>query len=611
MIHKMRPASILDLLDKQAETNPALPALSWRGPDGIATYSWDEYQQLVRTGALGLIELGVLPGDTVAIMAGNRPEHLIADLSSVSCAASTVSVYPTISDEQLVHILADADPKVIFVADEAQLTRLKTILSGRRWPAMIVLDAKSEDSLAAQELTWHQLVELGRASQVATHRELEERRVGISSDDIVTCIYTSGTTGLPKGVVLTHANVLWQLEAWEKMGVFRSSYRAVCYLPLAHIAERLWSLYFPLKSAGHVYFCASQSDLLDSLKSHRPSYFMGVPRVWEKLADTVRQLMQAPQFEDRAAEIERDRQALLTYWESKQQDVSIGPSLRVSATRAMEGVLAELRAELGMDKLVYPTCGAAPLPHDVKRFFASMGVTITEAYGLTETTGIATWERSDGGAIGSAGLPLPGCEIKLSDDGEVLVKSPGITPGYRNIPRSVDSGFVGEWFVTGDVGRLDDVGRLYIIDRKKEIIVSSAGKNIAPTAIESRIAVRGFVDQVLVVGEGRPYLVALMTVNHGALQEFATAHGLGESLNDLLRHPAVLADAERIVQDANEALSRPEQVKKFALLEESWTTQSGHLTPTLKLRRRVVENQHTGLVESLYADRTGRSTANA
>ncbi len=558
------------------------------------TSTWAEYADAVTLVARGLLQLGVQQGGTVALLVGNTPEHVIADLGAVSCAAATVSLYPTIADEQLEQILVDARPTVVVVPDRVQAERVRNLGRGLDLKTIVL------SGVDGPEMTWGALLDLGRCAPPESAQTLRIRRKAIAGDDVVTCIYTSGTTGAPKGVLLTHANVLWQLGAWDAMGIFRSAYRAVCYLPLAHIAERLWSLYFPLAAGGHVYFCANASDLMDSLVRHRPSYFMGVPRIWEKLADAWRQTVEGPEFDSRSDEIERDRASLLAYWEAVRRDEITSPRLRADAIRAREGVLREVLAVLGLDKVTTATCGAAPLSDEVKRFFASVGISLAEAYGLTETTGIATWERHDGTVPGSAGFPLPGCEIAITDEDEILVRSPGITPGYRNVDRAKDASFRGDWLVTGDIGRIGDDGRLYVVDRKKEIIVTGSGKNIAPTAIEPRIALRGLVDQVMVVGDGRPYLVAIMTPNTRALAAFAAQREISGDIHELVQHPEVLAEVERQVDEANLALSRPEQIKRFTLLGHTWSVQSGELTPTLKLRRKVVEAAYAPLLDSLY-----------
>jgi len=581
-----------------AEQQPTAPAISWPDGSSTRTLTWAQYQRACWVVAAGLIELGVRPGDTVAILAGNRVEHYVADLGAVLCGAATVSLYPTLADDQLAYILADAAPSVVVVPDAATRQRVNAALRPGSGACLVTLTGDPHTGGPHEVASWSELERSGERSLAAHRPEIERRVRETRPERVLTYVYTSGTTGAPKGVTLTHANMLWALDAWERVGIFAADYRVVSYLPLAHIAERLWSMYFPLQTGGHVLCCPSPDQLVGHLRMHRPSFFMGVPRVWEKLRLAAEELIDSDRYAGRAEEIAVARAVVGEAWTCRQTNQPLSPEVAAAAARHREGVLHDLRRDLGMDRTLTPASGAAALSPDVKAFFGSLGVPLIEAYGLSETTGVAVCERSGAGALGSVGTALPGCELRIAADGEIMIKSPGNTPGYRN--RDDAELFVDGWLASGDIGRLDEAGRLFVTDRKKELIVTGSGKNISPSAIEAKLAGRGLIDLVAVVGDDRPYLVALLTVRQQEVAAFAERHALAGAIGDLLADPAVLAEVQRVVDAANRQLSRPEQVKHFALIGDEWSVSSGELTPTLKLRRREVSSRYRSVIDALY-----------
>jgi long-chain acyl-CoA synthetase len=592
------PSHVAQLLDRQAERTPHHPVLSWLTDDGMQTLTWAEYRHQVRSVASSFLEMGVRRGEIVAILAPNIVEHYVADLAAVLCGGATVSLYPTLVDEQLAYILADAQPVVVVTVDAATADRIRNALpDGSSTHIVCVLGAvEGSDS---SHVSWTDVLARGSARLDTNDAELSSRLDSARAGDVATYVYTSGTTGMPKGVTLTHANLLFEMDAFDRMGFFVGGYRVISYLPLAHIAERLWSLYFPLKTGGNVLLCPDQSQLVKYLKLQRPSFFMGVPRVWEKLRDAATMMLAAEPYLSRSDEVAADRAVLAEAW-SLMQEGRLAPEHQVRALKAREGVLRDLRRDLGLDWTVNPASGAAALPEDLRDFWCSLGVHLTQAYGLSETTGVAVWERIGGGSRGSAGFPVPGCEVAIAEDGEILVRSPGTTPGYRNVDREESGLFLDDWLATGDIGHLDGAGRLHVTDRKKELIVNGSGKNMSPTAIEDKISGQGFINQVVAVGDGRPYVTGLMTVNEPALMSFAHGRGIEGTVPELIRHPAVLQEAQRLVGLANTRLSQPEQIKRFGLVSDQWSVESGDLTPTLKLRRRAVLARYTEVVDALY-----------
>ncbi|MFE1879188.1 AMP-dependent synthetase/ligase [Streptomyces diastatochromogenes] len=600
------PGTLPALLAARAADRATYPAVSWRATDGGTTVlTWQQYRALVLDVAAGYLRLGLEPGRTVAILAGNRVEHLAADLAASHCGAPSVSLYQTLSTEQLDHVVGDAEPQLIVVEEGARERIEKVPWVRKHAPHLIVLPERTGGSGTVSPESaatpWADLLASGAGHRAALAQEIERRVGALKPDDPLTYIYTSGTTGLSKGVTLTHHNLLWDARAMVRTGAFDRDYRAISSLPLAHVAERLWSIYVSLELGGHIYCLPDTKDLLDALTRHRPSTFMAVPRVWEKLAQGAKAFLDSSLMDAHRQALEADRATLAEQWGLRVDDAPVPARLRTAAELAREGVLREVRATFGLERAV-ACCGAAPLREDVAAFFASLGIYIHNGYGLTETAGVSVGDRLGGQSRGSVGLPLHGAHVRIAQDGEIELKSPGNTPGYRNLPDATAALYTADgWLRTGDIGHLDDAGRLHITDRKKEIIVNAAGKNIAPTGIESLIAGRDFVDLAMVVGEARPYVVALLSVDHQALTAFAAAEGIAEtSVDALLDHPAVRARAQKIVDEANSRLSRPEQIKRFVLLPSAWTAESGELTPSLKMRRSVIRDRYQDQIEALY-----------
>ncbi|MFD5228685.1 AMP-dependent synthetase/ligase [Streptomyces qaidamensis] len=595
------------LLAARAADRATYPAVSWRAADGtVTTLTWQQYRELVLDTAAGYLRLGLDPGRTIAILAGNRIEHLAADLAASHCAAAAVSLYQTLSIEQLDHVLRDAEPHLILVEETARERIEQVPWTAEHDPHLITLPAHPTHVAAPAPpvntpTTWQELLASGAGHRSTLLDEIERRSGALRPDDPLTYIYTSGTTGRSKGVTLTHHNLLWDAEAMVRTGGFDCDYRVVSALPLAHVAERLWSVYLALHLGGHVWCCADPKDLLDGLRAHRPSCVMTVPRVWEKLGQGAQAFLASPMMESHHEALQADRQTLIEEWRLILDDAPVAAELRTAAHRAREGILRDVRVMFGLDQAT-ACAGAAPMRENVAEFFASLGIYIHNGYGLTETGGVAVGDRLGGQSRGSVGLPLHGARVRIAPDGEIEIHSPGNTPGYRNLEHATAELFTDDgWLRTGDVGHLDKAGRLHITDRKKEILVNSAGKNIAPTGIESLIAGRDFIDLVMVVGEAQPYLVALLTVEPQALTAFAATQGIEETrIERLLEHAAVRARAQAIVDEANRRLSRPEQIKRFVLLASPWSVESGELTPSLKMRRTAIRERYQHHIEALY-----------
>ena len=593
------------LLARNAADHPGAPAVSWKVGDGTRTLSWSQYRERVLDVAAGLVSLGLGEGGVVAVLASNRVEHLLTDLATTHCRAVTVSIYPTVSSEQAEHILADCTPTVLIIEGANALRRFADLSWVREnAPTLISIDHHDQHEVDGIPLTFDfdSVAERGaRTRSGASGDELNRRIDAVSNNDLATLIYTSGTTGMPKGVELTHDNLLFGVSALMRSGMLDVAYRTVSHLPLAHIVERLWSIHLAMIKAGHVYCCPEASQLLPSLQAHRPSWFFTVPRIWEKLSGAVEAVIASPGFAPFADQIAADRQVLNKAWLKRRHDEPLTVAELTAAAIAREGPLREVKAFLGLDQAVCPASGAAALRADTAEFFAAISIDIFQGYGLTETSGAAAMDRPGLYSDGAVGLTSPGFEARIAADGEIQVRGRSVTRGYHNDSKKTEELFEDGWLRTGDIGRIDEAGRLFITDRKKEIIVTASGKNIAPTAIEDRIAGRSFIFQAIVHGEGKPYLTALLTADEVQLRRFASAANIPDvDVDQLLQHPVVLAEAQRVIDVANTSLSRPEQVKSFVFARNPFTIETGELTPTFKIRRSVVADKYMPLLDRLY-----------
>jgi len=417
-------------------------------------------------------------------------------------------------------------------------------------------------------------------------------------------LYTSGTTGNPKGVITTHRSVLCQLAAAGATGFMMERVRLVSYLPLAHIAERMGAIYGRVYNAGHVYFCRNAAELAATLGTVQPTAFFGVPRVWEKIQARIQALLAAEQDPARRAAAGAAMAVGRRYVRGCEFGNTTPDDLAGEFRRADEAVLRPIRSLLGLGEVTTVRSAAAPLTPDVAAFFAGLGMKILEVYGMTETTGLVTANTPSAFRLGTVGRAVPGAEVKIADDGEILTRGPLNTPGYLNLPdqtaQLIDAG---GWLHTGDIGSLDRDGFLSVVDRKKDLIITSGGENISPAAIENQLTAHPLIGQALSYADRRPYVVALLTLNGDVAPAWARARGnQASSLAELAREPAVLAAVAEAVADANQRLARVQQVKRWRLLPAEWTAESEELTPTFKLRRRVVHAKYADVIDALYAD---------
>ena len=585
------------LIFENASLCPLKPAVSWLEKGTIQTLSWAEYRSRIVAAALGYVELGVGPGRDVAIPLGNRVEHIVADLAAAHCGAASVSIYQTLSDEQIAHMLMNSAPAVVIVEDDAAARRVAGLKWGKSYEAQIVAVHSTGESHE-----WSHLESAGERSHIANTRELNSRLATLKPDAPLTYIYTSGTTGPTKGVLLTTENILTEVESMIGSGIVDFDYRAISYLPLAHIVDRLLSIYTPARLGGHVVCCPNLSGLLPLLVQFQPTHFFGEPRIFEKLRKRVESMLDSPSLVGVKPKVDEERRVLAEASGLHRGDQLVPADLTSAAVRARAGAVRDIRARIGMDKASTVGCAGVAMTEDLHEFWASLGIEVLLSYGLTENAGPVISDRTGSGAAGSVGLPMPGWEVRITEEGEILVRGPGNTVGYRNRPDATADLYTEDgWMRTGDIGRIDEAGRLHITGRKNDLLISSAGRNISPASIELRLTGRSIIDQVMIFAEAKPYVTALITLDPTTLVSFAVAKDISwYDPSTLQEHPVVHAETDRLVAEANALLSRPEQIKKYAILSSTWTPQSGELTPTMKLRRAVIQERFAEIVDSLY-----------
>ena len=599
------PAELADT----AERHGGLPAYSDRVDDRWQTLTWGELRRRALETAAGFAALGLEPGEFVALMMPNRSEHVIADLGAVHAGGTPTTVYATLAPDQIAFVAGDCRARYAVLDGRDQLDRWLPILD--RLPDLrrvIVIDPAAcpsgDQDPDGRFLSWEAFTALGREKladpEVAA--EIDRRWRAVKPEDNVTLLYTSGTTGNPKGVRITHSMVLHEAALVEETSVLPEHPKAISYLPFAHIADRVLSYYLPIRLASHVHFCPDPAQLTTVLRDVRPHSFFGVPRVWEKIMAGIQAVLAGEQDENKKAAVAQALETGRRYVASQEFGNTPDPALTTAFEQVDAAVLTPMRALLGLDRVRQASSASAPLPEEVARFFAGLGLKIFDAYGMTETTGAITANLSDSFKLGTVGRAFPGVELTLAEDGEILVRGATCTPGYLNRPEATADLIDAEgWIHTGDIGELDEDGFLRVVDRKKELIITAGGENIAPSLIENFLKEHPLVGQALAYGDRRPYVVALITLDGEVAPVWAAARGIDTTdVAALASHPLVLEEVGRAVEDANARLARVQQVKKWRLLPAEWTAESEELTPTLKLKRRIVHTKYGDVIDELY-----------
>jgi long-subunit acyl-CoA synthetase (AMP-forming) len=554
--------------------------------------NWNELRDRVHKIAGGLAKLGIGKGDTVAIMLGNRWEFIPTDLAAVSLGAIPFSIYQTYAPEQIEYLLSDAESKVI-ITEQAYLDNVNKAREGvATLEHVIVVDGEGGD---------HTLDELIEMDPEFDPGESVDQ---IGPDDLLTLIYTSGTTGPPKGVQLTHRNLLFAIAtADELIQLPERGGKVISWLPAAHVAERNAHYYLPVTRGLAVYVCADPRKIAEFLPKVKPTWFFAVPRIFEKLKAGLEAMLASLPDEQRIP-AEKGLEASLAKVRAEQAGEEVPAEVAEAAAQADEQLFSGLRSQLGLDEALAVNVGAAPTPLEVLEFFHAIGIPIGELWGMSETCGLGTINPPDRIKLGTVGPPTPGVEIKLDDDGEVLVKADCVMPGYRNLPEKNDETFTDDrWLRTGDIGEIDEDGYLKIVDRKKELIINAAGKNMSPANIESHLKTASpLIGQAVAIGNARPFNSALVTLDPDFAPVWAKQNGLdGKSIAELAEDEKTQEAIQQAVDEANEKMARVEQIKKFKILPEPWEPGGDELTPTMKLKRKPIDEKYSEEIEALYS----------
>jgi long-chain acyl-CoA synthetase len=586
-------SSLCEAFQRTAAIDPSAVAL--RTPGDNQTLTWREYAVRVRDVAAGLAGLGVGRGDTVALMMANRIEFYPLDVGAQHVRACSFSVYNTLPAEQLRYLFGNADPKVV-ICEQQYVDRIRA--SGAAIEHIICIDGQVPAALTLDDLY----------AAAPSGFDFESSWRAVQSEDIATLIYTSGTTGNPKGVETTHANLLFEAFAVEAVLGVEFGDRITSYLPSAHIADRMTGLYTQEVFGTQVTVVSDVRDIAAALPDVRPTIWGAVPRVWEKLKTAI-------DFAVRHEPDEDNRQALqwgLSVAAKRAAALLAGERLSDDAAaewaKADELVLSKLRARLGFDQLRWAVSGAAPIPRETLAFFAGIGIPIAELWGMSELSCIAALTHPREARLGTVGRLLPGLEAKIAEDGEYLVRGPLVMRGYRKEPAKTAEAIDADgWLHTGDILEVDADGYLRVIDRKKELIINSAGKNISPANIETTVlAACPMIGAMVTIGDGRPYNTALMVFDADAIAPYAAQHGIADaSPAALAAHPGVIAQIAAEVAEGNAKLSRVEQIKRFRVLPAVWEPGGEEITLTMKLKRRPIAARYAAEIEELYADEPG------
>lgn len=571
---------------------------SWRA------LTYQQFGERARGLACGLVELGVAFGDRVVLLAENRPEWVISDQAILMAGGATVPIYPTLTGKQSQYIINDSGAKVVIVSTESQLKKLIEERAGM--PAVthvVVMDDFQQTAEFSQVFRLDDVVKLGDQCAQKHSDELAQRLKATTSESLASIVYTSGTTGEPKGAMLTHGNFMSNAgEVLPIIGINETD-SALSFLPLSHVLERI-ATYAVVLAGARIDYAESIEKLGENMQEVHPTFLVSVPRVFEKIRTRVLdKVAHDPALRQRIFHwaLETGKEML----DARQNGQAIHLPLALKHTLADRLVFSKIRERTG-GNLRFAISGGAPLAKDLGEFFEIVGIKIIEGYGLTETSPVISLNYPDDIRYGTVGRPLPGVEVRLAEDGELLSRGPNIMKGYYNQPEATAQAIDADgWFHTGDIAEIDATGRIKIVDRKKEILVMSNGKNVAPQPIENAIKSSPYVEQVMLIGDQRNFITALIVPAFDALKGFAAENRIEYgSQEDLLKHAQVQALFQKEVEQAQVTggFAKYERVKKFTLLSREFDPAQNELTPTLKVKRRVISEHFAQAIESMYAE---------
>jgi long-subunit acyl-CoA synthetase (AMP-forming) len=584
---------VMDVLDRTARTHGPRPAVRVKRNGSWKTTTWNEYRHQTRQVARALMALGTQPGAGVCIIGYNSPEWFFADIGAIYAGAVPAGIYTTSSAEQCQYIANHCEAAVVFVENQEQLKKFLEVRD--KLPKLKALVLMQGESSTPGVYSWTKFLELGLNTPEA---ELDKRVAAQSPDAMATLIYTSGTTGTPKGVMLTHDNLTWTSHAAIGLIGGNAEDEVVSYLPLSHIAEQVASLHGPMAFGICVSFAESMDKLGDALREVRPHYFLAVPRVWEKIQERIMAAgAKNPPLKKKIAAWARKQGLVGGYAEQQHQSKPFTYKI------ANALVFKKVRKQLGLDRARIAVTSAAPISRDTLEFFLSLGVPICEVYGMSECTGPATASLPDKYHTGKAGFCIPGAELKIADDGEVCMRGRHVFKGYFKDPQATADTMDKEgWLHSGDIGTIDAQGFLQITDRKKDLIITAGGENIAPALVEGYLKGIPVVSQAVVIGDRQRYLSVLLTLNADRIKTDAEACGSGaKDAESAAKDEKFLGFLQRQIDAVNTRLARVQAVKKFKVIPQDFSVEGGELTPTMKVKRKVVTEKYKSEIDQLYS----------
>ncbi len=561
-----------------------------RTVDDSISWTWSELERRAIRLAGGLADLGLVRGECYGMLLSCRPEFNLCDIAGAMMGATPFSIYQTAAPEQIAYVVGDAAARIV-ITEQAYLAN---VLAARedlpQLEHIIVVDGDAPEGTIP-------------LASVTGDFDVEASLAAIEPSDLLTLIYTSGTTGPPKGVELTHANIMATLGGIQEIITLAPGARVISWLPNAHIAERVCGLYLPIVYAAQVTTCADPRQITAVLQQVHPNWFFAVPRIWEKLKAGLEAQVQGMPEEQRE-KAQAAMAASIKRVQLQQAGEPVPPELDAACAAADEQMFAGIRQMIGLDQTVTINVGAAPTPVSVLEFFHAIGLPLAELWGMSETCGSGTINRPDWIKLGTVGQASPGTELKLAEDGELLMRSPSVFHRYRNAPdKTAEALDADGWLHTGDVAEIDDDGFVKLVDRKKELIINAAGKNMSPSNIEGQLkSASPLIGSAVCIGDARSYNTALIVLDTDFAPVWASQHGLeGRPMAEIAADPTLHAEIEVAVERANAALSRVEQIKKFTILGTEWLPGGDELTPTMKLKRKPIGEKYAAEIEGMYS----------
>lgn len=559
--------------------------------------STEEFADRVKCFSLGLRDLGLEAGDKLIVLSNNRPEWVISDMANLCLGGITVPIYTSLIPEQIKYIIDDSDAKIVVVSDQGQWQKIEAIKSElTKVTSYITCLSEAPEGV----LTFAQVLERGRKMDKQNPGLFEKMALEVKPDAVASIIYTSGTTGPPKGVMLTHSNIFSNVKTCSSLLPFKDTDTALSFLPLSHILERM-GMFVYLYNGMSIGFAESMDTLGENLLEIRPHIMVNVPRVLEKIYAKIIDNVQASSSLKRkiffwAVKVGKK------YGRKKILNQPISKLLQFKRNLANKLVFSKVYAKTG-GRVRFFLCGGAPLSKDIGEFFYAIGLTVMEGYGLTETSPVISANTFENLKFGTVGKPIPGVEVRIDEDDEILTKGPNVMNGYYKREAASREAFEGGWFHTGDIGHFDEEGFLVITDRKKDIIVTSGGKNVAPQPIEGILNLNPYISNALVIGDRRKFISALVVPDFEKLEEYAKQNNISfEDHCDLVKKKEIVRFIQEQVDRSASNLASYEKVKKIALLDKEFEIEKGEITPTLKVKRNIVEEKHKGIIDALYRE---------